>query len=86
VTLEGSNLDSVATVRFGGAEGSVAVDNPDQITGWSAGRVERVERGGTERSHGSAARRGTGLGSRGSGYVTRRGWEIRQTGLRKRSE
>ncbi|PPF43034.1 amidase domain-containing protein [Rathayibacter sp. AY1A1] len=32
VTLEGSNLDSVATVRFGEAEGSVAVDNPDQIT------------------------------------------------------
>ncbi|NRG40396.1 amidase domain-containing protein [Rathayibacter sp. VKM Ac-2835] len=32
VTLAGSNLDSVATVRFGDAEGSVTVDNPDQIT------------------------------------------------------
>ncbi|MCJ1702176.1 amidase domain-containing protein [Rathayibacter sp. VKM Ac-2926] len=32
VTIAGSNLDSVATVRFGDAEGSVTVDNPDQIT------------------------------------------------------
>ncbi|KQQ10179.1 amidase domain-containing protein [Rathayibacter sp. Leaf296] len=32
VTLQGSNLDSVASVRFGEAEGSVAVENPDRIT------------------------------------------------------
>ncbi|QHC59824.1 amidase domain-containing protein [Rathayibacter sp. VKM Ac-2760] len=32
VTISGSNLDSVATVRFGDAEGSVTVDTPDQIT------------------------------------------------------
>ncbi|PPF23690.1 hypothetical protein C5D07_06085 [Rathayibacter tritici] len=32
VTLEGANLDAVATVRFGDAEGSVAVENRDQIT------------------------------------------------------
>lgn len=32
VTLSGSNLDSVASVRFGDAEGSVAVDTPDRIT------------------------------------------------------
>ncbi|SMH30403.1 IPT/TIG domain-containing protein [Rathayibacter oskolensis] len=32
VTLSGANLDAVATVRFGDAEGSVAVENPDQIT------------------------------------------------------
>ncbi|PPF14252.1 hypothetical protein C5C31_02400 [Rathayibacter rathayi] len=32
VTLEGANLDLVAAVRFGDSEGSVAVDNPDQIT------------------------------------------------------
>ncbi|MBO0985883.1 IPT/TIG domain-containing protein, partial [Rathayibacter sp. SD072] len=32
VTLQGSNLDSVASVRFGDLEGSVAVENPDQIT------------------------------------------------------
>ncbi|MWV57462.1 amidase domain-containing protein [Rathayibacter sp. VKM Ac-2754] len=32
VTLSGSNLDAVATVRFGDAEGAVAVENADQIT------------------------------------------------------
>lgn len=32
VTISGSNLDSVAAVRFGDAEGSVAVKNPAQIT------------------------------------------------------
>lgn len=32
VTISGSNLDSVAAVRFGDEEGSVAVENPDQIT------------------------------------------------------
>ncbi|MDY0913396.1 amidase domain-containing protein [Rathayibacter festucae] len=32
VTIAGSNLDSVASVRFGDAEGSVTVVNPDQIT------------------------------------------------------
>lgn len=32
VTLSGANLDAVAAVRFGGSEGTVAIDNPDQIT------------------------------------------------------
>lgn len=43
VTLEGSNLDAVATVRFGGAEGSVAVENPDQITVTAPPAAEEAE-------------------------------------------
>ncbi|AZZ56138.1 amidase domain-containing protein [Rathayibacter iranicus] len=43
VTLEGGNLDAVATVRFGGAEGSVAVENPDQITVTAPPAAEEAE-------------------------------------------
>ncbi|KZX21035.1 amidase domain-containing protein [Rathayibacter tanaceti] len=43
VTLEGANLDAVAAVRFGEAEGSVAVENRDQITVTAPPAAEETE-------------------------------------------